>query len=168
MALDVIEEPRSSAADAALVGPRAQLSAAAGLRGVWSAFWRSRLLIWAVGCLAVLVYGVSLRNRTALDPLHLSSTLGSVGDVLAGPAVRWDAIWYLQIAHDGYHTLQETGFFPLYPLLIKVFSWPLVSPVIAGIFVSMVATLVGLAIVQRLTELELGSEPANLTVKLIA
>ncbi len=36
---------------------------------------------------------------------------------------QWDAVWYLHIAQWGYWRLQSAAFFPLYPLLIKVFSF---------------------------------------------
>jgi hypothetical protein len=32
---------------------------------------------------------------------------------------RWDALWYIHIAQQGYFTEQATAFFPLYPLLIR-------------------------------------------------
>jgi len=153
-----------SAASAA----RREYRLSAATRDSWSAFWRSRVLVWATGALALLVYGVNASIRATFDPGGISSSLGSVGNVLAAPAVRWDAIWYLHLARHGYHTLQDTGFFPLYPLLIRVASWPLRSTVVAGIGVSMVATLIGLVIVHRLTELEVGSRPAATSVKLLA
>ena len=61
-----------------------------------------------------------------------SPTLGSLGNVLAAPAVRWDSVWYVQIAEHGYRALGPTAFFPFYPLLIHVGSWLVVSPIIAG------------------------------------
>jgi hypothetical protein len=33
---------------------------------------------------------------------------------------RWDALWYLRIAQQGYSTEQATAFFPLYPLLVRI------------------------------------------------
>ena len=47
---------------------------------------------------------------------------GWLGDLLAAPAARWDAAWYLVIAHYGYrpglgvYTSSRAAFFPLYPL----------------------------------------------------
>jgi Mannosyltransferase (PIG-V) len=134
----------------------------------WGAFWRSRVLVWVVGCLAYLTFGVQVVARNAFDPLHVTNSLGSLGNVLAAPAVRWDSIWYLRIADHGYRIKQDTGFFPLYPLVAHVGSWVTGSSILAGVLISMVATLVGLTIVHRLTELELGDQAASTTVKLIA
>ncbi len=134
----------------------------------WGAVWRSRALVWVVGCVAYLTYGVQVVARNAFDPLHVTNSLGWLGNVLAAPAVRWDSIWYLRIADHGYRIKQDTGFFPLYPLAAHVGSWVLGSSILAGVLISIVATLVGLMIVHRLTELELGDKAASTTVKLIA
>ncbi len=140
------------------------------VREAWTALWRSRLLIWIVGCAAVLIYGVNAANRASFDIAHLSNSLGGVGNVLAAPAMRWDAIWYVWISEHGYNVLQTTGFFPLYPLLVHAGSWIVGgSAVIAGIAISLIAALVGLAIVHRLTELEFGDlGSASAAVKLMA
>ncbi|HEY5318711.1 MAG TPA: mannosyltransferase family protein [Solirubrobacteraceae bacterium] len=140
----------------------------AALRAAWSAFWRSRILIWAAGCLAVGVIGTVPSMVRRFDPTGISTSMGSVGNVLAAPAVRGDAIWYLRIAHDGYSTTAATRFFPLYPLLVHAGSWLTGSPVIAGVLVSMLALLAGLVIIHRLTTLELGARAATFTVELIA
>jgi hypothetical protein len=140
------------------------------LREAWSALWRSRLLIWLVACVAVLTVGVNATNRASFDIAHLSNSLGDVGNVLAAPAMRWDAIWYVWISEHGYNVLQTTGFFPLYPLLVHVGSWIAGgSAVLAGIALSLVAALAGLAVVHRLAELEFGDlGSASATVKLMA
>lgn len=131
-------------------------------------FLLSRLLVWGVGCLAVVALGRDAANVAAFDPRGLSTSLGAVGNVLAAPAVRWDATWYLQIAAHGYHSVQDAGFFPLYPLLIGVGSVLTGSQVLAGVLISLVALFIGLETIRRLTELELGPATARATVLLIA
>ncbi len=37
---------------------------------------------------------------------------------------QWDAKWYLEIAQHGYYTINQTAFFPLYPLLIHLGTLP--------------------------------------------
>jgi hypothetical protein len=137
-------------------------------RESWTAFWRSRLFIWVIGTVAFLIRGANVHYRTLADPDRISSTLGSVGNVLGAPAVRWDSIFYVQIAEHGYRSLSPTAYFPFYPLLVHVGSWLVLSPIIAGILISCVATLVGLVIVHRLTDRELGPGPARIAVMLVA
>ncbi len=145
--------------------PRAEEST---LRDSWRWFALSRLLIWFVGCAAVAALGTATLNLHQYDPAGISTSFGHVGNVLAAPAVRWDAIWYLRIAEHGYRTSQDAGFLPLYPLLIRVGSIFTGSPVIAGILISLAALFVGLEIIRRLTALEFGTRVAGTTVKLIA
>lgn len=141
---------------------------AAELSTVWRALWRSRLLVWVVGAVAFIVLGTASGAVHAFDPTHSSVSFGQLGNVLAAPAVRWDSIWYLQIAHGGYQIAQQASFYPLYPLLIRAGSVLTGSLPVAGVLVSLVAMSVGLALVYRLTALELGSRFARATVDLIA
>jgi hypothetical protein len=141
---------------------------ARGLHLTWSAFWQSRLLVWIVGAIGFLTLGAVSSPVRTFDPTRLSLSFGTVGNVLAAPAVRWDAIWYLRIAHDGYRVAGEARFFPLYPLLIRVGSWLTASTVIAGVLVSTVSMFVALELIRRLTELELGAAPAQATTWFIA
>jgi hypothetical protein len=150
-----------------LTVPRVDARAPA-LRPCWTALWRSRLLIWAAGCVAFLALGTASGALHAFDPAGTSGSFGSLGNVLAAPAVRWDSIWYLQIAHDGYRFAQEASFYPLYPILVRVGSLLTGSLVIAGLLLSFGAMFAGLVIVRRLTELEFGVRPASATVNLIA
>jgi Mannosyltransferase (PIG-V) len=132
------------------------------VRESWHALWRSRLLVWAAGAGTVAALG-SGPVRHALNPLGLTRGLGSVGDVLAAPAARWDSAWYLVIAHFGYRpdfgsfTASRTAFFPLYPLLLRAVGWLGTPPVLAGVLISLVAFALALYGVHRLTTLELGA-----------
>src|ERR1700722_819335 len=152
---------------AALTTQRVNARAPA-LHPCWTALWRSRPLGWAAGSVAFLALGTTSGAVRAFDPTRISVSFGSLGNVLAAPSVRWDSIWYLQIAHDGYRSAQEASFYPLYPLLIRVGSLLTGSLVIAGLLVSSSAMFAALVIVRRLTELELGATAARATVLLIA
>lgn len=134
----------------------------------WTALWRSRLLIWIVGCVAFLVLGTAHGAVHAFDPSRLSLSFGRVGNVLAAPGVRWDSVWYLNIAQHGYQTAREASFYPLYPILIHASSWLVGSPVVGGFLISIVCLFVGFTLVGRLAELELGAGPARVTVYLMA
>ena len=99
--------------------------------------------------------------RHALNPPGVTRGFGSLGDLLAAPAARWDAAWYLVIAHYGYRpdfgaiAASRTAFFPLYPLGLSVISHFGVSPVLAAILLSLTAFALALYGIHRLTTLEL-------------
>jgi hypothetical protein len=102
------------------------------------------------------------------DPAGTSLGFGSLGNVLAGPAVRWDALWYLKIAAHGYSSAGSTIFFPVYPLLIRLVGTVTGSAVVAGGLISAVSFAVALVLLYRLTVLELGARAARATVILLA
>ena len=86
--------------------------------GAWRALWISRLVVFASGAIAVLAWGVRDRSAQAYDPGGLTRPFGTLGDALVAPGARWDAVWFLRIAEDGYDA-DRAAFFPLYPLLVK-------------------------------------------------
>jgi hypothetical protein len=100
--------------------------------------------------------------RNAFDPRGVTRGLGSLGGLLAAPAARWDAAWYMVIAHYGYRpdlgpfTSSRTAFFPLYPLGLGAISALGVPPIAAGVLLSVVALALALYGIYRLTTLELG------------
>ena len=159
--------PRAGAATARLREPswwgrlRADPLRMTALRESWQALWRSRLLVWAAGAGTVAVLGAG-PVRHALNPQGVTRGLGSLGNVLAAPAARWDAAWYLVVAHFGYRpdfgafTASRTAFFPLYPLLLRAVAWLGTPPVLAGVLISMLAFALALYGIHRLTTLELG------------
>ncbi len=65
------------------------------LRDAWMALWTSRVLVWISGMGAVWIWGLSVR-APGFDPTGLGSATWTA------PAVRWDAVWFLDIAHSGY------------------------------------------------------------------
>jgi len=143
----------------ALARLRADPPRMAAVRSAWLALWSSRLLAWMAGIVA----GATLSVRAgvgAVDPWGLTRGLGSVGELLAGPAARWDAGWFLLIARDGYDISQgarteaRLAFYPLYPLLTRALGL-LLPLVISGIVVSVCAFAAALYGIHRLTTLEL-------------
>ncbi|MFZ2114343.1 MAG: hypothetical protein WAU77_11535, partial [Solirubrobacteraceae bacterium] len=131
----------------------------AALRDVWLACWSSRLLVWIAGSGAVAVLGFG-PVRHAFDPPGVTRGFGWLGDVLAAPVARWDAAWYLVIAHYGYRpefgafTAPRDAFFPLYPLGLRALSDVGLAPVIAGVILSLAAFMTALYALHRLTALE--------------
>src|SRR4051812_34613739 len=61
----------------------------------------TRLIVWGAAVPAQLLLGNSFWRGRA-DPTNLTSGLGNVGEVIGAPVMRWDSVYYLQIARDGY------------------------------------------------------------------
>lgn len=142
---------------------------AAAMRESWRALWRSRLLVWGVGVATVLSFGFGPARR-AFHAASLTHGFGWLGDLLAAPAARWDAAWYLAIADHGYAAASSASasaraaFFPLYPLLLGGLSALGLPAVAAGVLISVVALWLALYGIHRLTTLELrraGGAPAD-------
>lgn len=151
----------------ALARLRADPARMAALYDSWRALLWSRVLVWAVGVSTILAFGFGPR-RGAFNPPGLTRGFGALGDLLAAPAARWDASWYLVIAHYGYRpdlgsfTASRAAFFPLYPLGIRGFSDLGLPPVLAGVLISLVAFALALYGIHRLATLELGPAAAPL------
>ncbi len=131
----------------------------AAARDVWRALWSSRLLVWIAGAGTVAALGFG-PARHAFNPRGLTRGFGWLGDLAAAPVARWDAAWYLVIAHYGYRpdlgsfTASRTAFFPLYPLGVRMLSDLGPAPVLAGVGLSVGALAAGLYGLHRLTTLE--------------
>ena len=127
----------------------------------------SRLLVLGAG-----LVGALATRRTPgwqrFDPTGMTTHLGSVGDVLAAPVLRWDGIRYITLAGHGYTTPASTVSFPLYSLLLHALSWVVISPVIAGVVISGASFAVGLLLLHRLARDEFGTEVADATILLLA
>jgi len=130
------------------------------VRESWRALWSSRLLVWTAGVGTVVAFGFG-PVRKAFDPPGVTRGFGRLGDLLAAPAARWDAAWYLVIARYGYrpdlgvYTSSRTAFFPLYPLGLRTIAWFGVPAVLAGVLLSVAALALALYGIHRLTTLEL-------------
>jgi mannosyltransferase PIG-V len=155
------------------LAPRADAERTVAVREVWRALWSSRLLVWAAAIVTILALGPG-PHRHAFDPPGLTRGLGWLGDLLAAPAARWDAAWYLVIADHGYRpefgafTASRTAFFPLYPLGVRAIAELGAPLVLAGVLLSLAALAVGLYGLHRLTALEAGPRVAGLAVLLTA
>jgi hypothetical protein len=149
--------PRESLAESA----RADGERAVAMREVWRALWCSRLLVWVAGVGAVVVLGFG-PARHAFNPPGSTGGFGWLGNALAAPVARWDAAWYLTIAHYGYRpelgslTASRTAFFPLYPVGLRTLSDIGFAPVIAGVVLSLAAFAAALYGLHRLSTLEVG------------
>src|SRR3954463_8092428 len=129
----------------------------------------SRLLVWAAGAAAAALWGLSARV-TLFDPGGVTRPFGPAGNALVAPLARWDSVWYLAIANDGYPAddPRRAAFFPLYPLLVRAANTVVGEPILAGTLVSLVCFGVALVLLHRLTALELGAPAARMTVWALA
>jgi Mannosyltransferase (PIG-V) len=143
-----------------VVASRPRVAAPVALAEAARALVLSRLVVVAAAVGAVAIAGVSPR-KADFDPAAVTRGFGWLGDLLAAPAARWDSVWYLAIARDGYPDATHTAFFPLYPLLVRAAGAVCGSLVAGGILVSLACALAALALLHRLTELELGLDAAR-------
>jgi hypothetical protein len=139
----------------------------------WRAFWLSRVLVLLVAVLATQIQDpVGTANQVAFDVPDLTAPIGGLGEVLLTPLARWDAVWYLGIAANGYlGEGPDTAFFPLYPLLVSAltaFSSSHAALLVSAYVVSLSAFLGALVLLHRLVALELGDRAAGATVMLLA
>lgn len=141
---------------------RADPARMVAVRDCWRALWVSRLIVLVGGIGAVVTFGVG-HARSAFDPAGLTNGFGWLGNLLVAPVARWDAVWYLVIAHHGYRpelasfgTGSRAAFFPLYPLGVHALSEVGAPPIVAGVALSLVALAVALYGIHRLSTLELG------------
>src|SRR5689334_9842602 len=154
---------------AARARPRARLRGDAAVGQAWRALWVSRLLVWVSAAAAAALFGLSARVQL-FDPGAVTRPFGPVGNVLVAPLARWDSVWYLAIANDGYPAgdPRRAAFFPLYPLLVRAVNALVGSPIVAGVAVSLTCFAVALVFLHRLTALELGPAAADETVWALA
>jgi Mannosyltransferase (PIG-V) len=147
---------------------RADPARMTAVRDSWQALWSSRLWVWLAGVGTLVAFGFG-PARNAFNPPGVTKGFGWLGDLLAGPAARWDASWYLVIAHYGYRpdlglfTSSRSAFFPLYPLALHAITLLAVPAVLAGVLVSVSALALSLYWIHRLTTLEQSrrSEPQS-------
>lgn len=135
-------------------------------RDAWDAFWRSRLLVWVAGILALVAFG-AIPSAPTHDLHGLTEPFGPLGSILVAPAARWDSVWFLEVAIHGYDVSARTAFFPLYPLLLAAGAPFTGSALLVGLLVSGLATLAALFLLHRLVALDLGAERSR-TVLMVA
>ncbi|MFC4770016.1 mannosyltransferase family protein [Effusibacillus consociatus] len=69
--------------------------------------------------------------------------------------VRWDSLWYIRIAHEGYRWDQPAAFFPLYPYLMGALHDTLgLSYRIAGLLIANAAFLLAIYLLLRLLAMD--------------
>jgi hypothetical protein len=149
--------------------PEVRPERAAGLRSAGFALLWSRALVGVIAIGAAAIAGTDTLNARSFDQPALTHPFGGAGDFLLSPLARWDAVWYLDIAHSGYAG-SSTAFFPLYPLLVRGLA-PGGSHgalLVASYVVSLAALFGALYLMHRLVALELGEQVARAAVLMLA
>lgn len=133
---------------------------------ILTAFLLSRLIIFGI----ILVSSITIPMRQA-DGLLFSNP----GNLVLDGLVRHDSWWYANIATHGYtmgdvETGQQgnTAFFPLYPMLVRLVAIGAGNVYTAGILISNLALLAGLAFVYALARHEFDEDSAARTVLYIS
>jgi hypothetical protein len=126
-------------------------------------------MVWGIAVAAAAVAGTHAGNARNFDQPALTHPLGGLGDALLSPLARWDATWYLGIAHSGYDG-PSTAFFPLYPLLVRglALGGSPAALLVASYLVSLAALAGALYLLHRLVALELGESTARVAVPMLA
>ncbi|HST26410.1 MAG TPA: mannosyltransferase family protein [Gaiellaceae bacterium] len=149
------------------VGPPAPAAARSPVLGIW--LW-SRAAIWAAALFAFYTFQP---NRNPLVNLHnwddpkLTHDLGAFTDVWA----RWDSVWFLRIAEHGYTSSShaDTAFYPLYPAAISGLGHVFFGHyLVAGLVISLLASLGAFFLLHRLAEERLGADGARRSVLYLA
>ena len=138
-----------------------------------------RVSIWLV---AILRIGLGLAGLLTmlLDPRPLLRDIaawtalevvdGRPWTLLFSVWQRWDALWYQEIATEGYRAGNNTAaFFPLFPLLSRIASLPFLGNVVLGeLAVTTVACGVAFVLLYRVARADVGRRAAAITVLLLA
>jgi Mannosyltransferase (PIG-V) len=153
----------------------------ASARAAWSAFWPSRLAVFAV---AAWVRVTELPPNVPPESPLLSHPFGSwpakdLLDLIFSSMAKWDTQHYLAIAYDGYveghaglpPAPNRPAFFPLYPGMVHLLSGFGASPaavLIAAYAVSLACFFGALVLLRRLTVIELGERYVKPALLLLA
>ena len=116
-------------------------------------------VVWISGAVALSALGRH-PNAETFDPDRITYGFG--------PGAYWDTVWFVNIANDGYDNPEAPAFFPLYPLLVRIFGTLTGSDVLGGLLVSVACFAGALYLLYRLVALDFGERVAWLTAALVA
>jgi len=119
-----------------------------------SIFLASRVCILLIGWLANLIIPKSTQFGVPNS------------DSLLEMFFRWDCYWYMRIVENGYSyvpgQMSNVNFFPLYPILVRLFSYLTGDPMLAGFIISNAALLLAAVFLYKLARLDFtGSVPSK-------
>src|SRR5215213_2969952 len=110
-------------------------------------------------------FGVGIFAASFLPWVEGPTAPEALGGFL-GPWTRWDGVFYLAIADEGYDVVlpEGTAFFPLFPMLIRGGAALGVPITLWGVLVSLVATFFALYFVYQIAEKHWGLKVARIAV----
>lgn len=136
-----------------------------------ASLWLVVILRIALGLAGILT--VLLDPRPLLRDVAAWTTLevvdGRPWTLLFSIWQRWDALWYQEIATEGYHAGNNTAaFFPLFPLLSRIASVPFLGNVTLGeLAVTTIACVAALVLLNRIARVEIGRRAAMVAILLV-
>jgi hypothetical protein len=103
--------------------------------------WRRVLVLWTASRAAIIALGVLVTSELAWHR-PIESWQVQPWQALTG----WDSVYYIRISHEGYQPGPTNAFFPLYPLLIRIFREGTgLSDAVSALAVANLAALLALA-----------------------
>jgi hypothetical protein len=108
--------------------------------------------------------------RLNLDPVLIRSNhfTENLMQPSAGPLYAWlgvwerfDTLWYIHIAANGYDRPDAVVFYPLYPVLVRIVSLVMGQPLVAALLVSSVSAFFLFWGLHKLLSLDLPAEVVN-------
>jgi hypothetical protein len=151
------------------------------LRAAWAAFWPSRLVVFGAAIYVTVAGLVPSGPEVSGDLIHPFGNwpAHNLFDLGFATLSKWDALHFLTISYDGYSQSSEIGtpegyraaFFPLYPGVVHVlsgFGTSLAATLIVAYAVSLGCFLAALALLHRLTTIEIGERFATPTLLLLS
>lgn len=127
-------------------------------------FLWSRAATWVAALLAFYWFEPNRHPNAARWDSPLIHDLGSLTDVWA----RWDSVFFVRIAEQGYDH-SSAAFYPLYPALVWALGHIFFGHyVLAGIVISLAAALGAFVLLHRLAEERLGGDGARRAVLYLA
>ena len=139
-------------------------------------FLVSRAWVFVVAAGAFAVFGVDHDNAQRFGNSPFADPFGGTGEAVLSVWSRWDSLWYLGIANEGYGFSQDSSaFFPLFPLVSLALggylAWPLgrEEGIFLGAVIASLASFAGaLYVLHRLVALERDPPTATVAVALLA
>lgn len=134
-----------------------------------------RALVWGAGSWLILRIISSLAAWFAVTSMHVGPTVGvpgyrpptytGIASILFAPWVRADALWYLSLSRNGYGGPGTFAFFPVMPLLTRMFTTAFGGDeLVAGLVVASVACIVGFTALYLLVEALFDQRAARVVV----